>query len=118
VSSDNARFIGKLFGARDAAGHEAKARRLDAKAASTRDTADAKAHAKAGRRPAGAGPQAAGRAVSRQHEHRMSRDGKVQVVRGKTVPRPLRGADPWTEATVRVGPLARIAAAVADRIGR
>lgn len=56
--------------------------------------------------------------MSRQHEHQVTRDGRVEVVRGKTVPRPLRGADVWTEATVRVGPLARIAAAVADRIGR
>lgn len=47
MSSDSKAFAGKLFGAGDAAKREAEARRLDQKAASTRDNTDAAAHAKA-----------------------------------------------------------------------
>jgi hypothetical protein len=43
MSSDNKGFIGQLFDSRDAADHERKAIKQDHKAASTRDTTDAKA---------------------------------------------------------------------------
>lgn len=51
----------------------------------------------------------------KQHTHQV-KDGRVQVV-SKTVSPQLRGADSWTAATVRTGPLKRVAGALLGRIG-
>lgn len=52
----------------------------------------------------------------RQHDH-VVKDGKVQVVKGRTQPRQLRGVDSWSEGTVRIGPLSRVLSALGDKIG-
>jgi hypothetical protein len=51
----------------------------------------------------------------KQHTHQV-RDGKPEIV-SKTVSREVRGADSWTEATVRTGPLKRVAGALLNKIG-
>lgn len=53
--------------------------------------------------------------MSKQHTHEIV-DGKPQVV-SKSVSREVRGVDSWTEATVRTGPLKRLAGALIGKIG-
>jgi hypothetical protein len=51
----------------------------------------------------------------RQHTHQI-KDGKPEIV-AKSVSREVRGVDSWTEATVRTGPLKRVAGALLNKIG-
>jgi hypothetical protein len=51
----------------------------------------------------------------KQHTHQI-KNGRPEIV-SKSVSPQLRGADSWTAATVRTGPLKRLAGAVLNKIG-